>query len=177
METFMAYREMVPNPAFEDQRRKALGSLTNVQIDPPIVEMVNTLNRLPFCFTLQSCYGHFLYAGCSDPQNCNALPASISGDRVEYRIAYVAFCLDRSPEGERFLDNIKTIVDIDPEYIQFGCAQWFWDQQVNSYVIQVVPDGFKYQDVASLMPPQALVVEKRRHQFYDWLDRLLVHWE
>ena len=140
VETFMPFREMVPNPGFETQRQRALAGLATVTIDPPIVHIVQALNRLPFCFTLQSCYGHFLHAGCADPQNCRALPAAAPNDApdtVEYRIAYIALSLDRSPDGERFLDRIKTIVDIDPAYVQFGCAQWFWDQQVNSYVIQV----------------------------------------
>ena len=169
METFMAFRDMVPNPGFGDQRRRVLDGLADVAIDAPIVSIVQHLNLLPFCFTLQSCYGHFLYTGCSDPLNCRALPATVPDDAVDYHIAYIAFCLDRCPDGEHFLDRIRTIVDIDPAYIQFGCAGWFWDQQVNSYVIQVEPARFKYQDTATLAFSEGLVVEERRRRFYDWL--------
>ncbi len=35
--------------------------------------------------------------------------------------------------------DLRQIPAIDPEYIQFGCAEWFWEAQVNSYALQVEP--------------------------------------
>jgi len=30
-------------------------------IDGPIIGLINGFNKLPYCFTLQSCYEHFVY--------------------------------------------------------------------------------------------------------------------
>jgi len=34
---------------------------------------------------------------------------------------------------------MRELRDLDPRYIQVGTGAWFWDQQVNSYAIQVMP--------------------------------------
>jgi len=56
----------VENPQYQDQRQKSLADLNNGMIDVPIIGLINDFNRLPFCFTLQSCYGHFVYNGQND---------------------------------------------------------------------------------------------------------------
>jgi len=142
-------------------------------IDEPIIELVNAFNELPYCFTLQSCYGHFVYSGQNDPQNLKPLPLTDTIYRVEYRIAYVAFCVEYSDFGRTLLDVLKAIKDIDPDNIQFCCAEWFWERQVNSYALQVEPERFKFKDEAILDYQEALRIQKIRNEFFAQLKVLL----
>jgi hypothetical protein len=142
-------------------------------IDAPIVELVRRLNELPHCFTLQSCYGHFLYASQDDPHYLGALPVTGAIARVEYRIAYLAFCVENSVLGKGVLAVLQGITTIDPSSVQFGCATWFWERQINSYVLQVEPDRFKHQDRAILDYGEALYIEKTRDAFFAQLQGLL----
>ncbi|MCK4549670.1 MAG: hypothetical protein KAU49_05860 [Candidatus Krumholzibacteria bacterium] len=135
-------------------------------IDAPIVDLINNFNRLPHCFTLQSCYGHFVYNGQSDHHNLDPLPITDTISRVEYRIAYICFCIENSSAGRGFLKILNGITDIDPKNIQLCCAEWFWKKQVNSYSLQVEPDRFKRQDTAELDYKEALRIEKIRNEFY-----------
>jgi tRNA(Phe) wybutosine-synthesizing methylase Tyw3 len=66
METFAEPKEMVENPRYFEQRQKSLSGLTDDKIDAPIIEIINGMNKLPYCFTIQSCHGHFLYSGQKD---------------------------------------------------------------------------------------------------------------
>ena len=66
-----------------------------------------------------------------------------------------------------------SITAVDPENIQFFCADWFWERQVNSYALQVEPDRFKDQDRAKLDYAEALKVEKVRNEFFTSLSTLL----
>ena len=68
---------------------------------------------------------------------------------------------------------MKKITLIDPENIQFCCADWFWKKQVNSYVLQVEPDRFKHEDRAILDFKEALKIEKVRNKFFIHLENLL----
>jgi tRNA(Phe) wybutosine-synthesizing methylase Tyw3 len=61
LETFTEPKELAENPHYQDQRRKSLAGLSDGMIDVPIIELINAFNKLPYCFTLQSCYGHFIY--------------------------------------------------------------------------------------------------------------------
>lgn len=135
-------------------------------IDAPIVDLINNFNRLPHCFTLQSCYGHFVYDGQPDTCNLEPLPETDTISKVEYRIAYICFCIENSSAGRGFLKILKGITDIDPGTIQLCCAEWFWERQVNSYALQVEPDRFKRQDTAELDYKEALRIEKIRNEFY-----------
>lgn len=142
-------------------------------IDAPIIDLINGFNRLPFCFTLQSCYGHFVYNGQHDPHNFEPLPATGALNEVEYRIAYIAFCIENSPLGRNLLERLKGITAIDPQYVQFCCAQWFWQQQINSYALQVEPHRFKHKDTATIGIKEALHIEKIRNEFFMRLGTLL----
>ena len=135
-------------------------------IDMPIIELVNGFNKLPYCFTLQSCYGHFVYSGQKDSYNLEPLPAGDTSAKVEYRIAYIAFCIANSLLGRGLLACLKEITAIDPENIQFCCAEWFWKRQINSYALQVEPDRFKRKDTAVLDFKEALHIEKIRNEFF-----------
>jgi hypothetical protein len=173
LETFTDCKPIVSNPHFEDQRQTALKNLNYREIDQPIIPLIKKINSLPYCFTLQCCYGHFLYSGQQDEFNVDPLPQSSNIKEVEYRIAYVAFCVEDNVQGQQYLNKLKNIVEINPQYIQFGCADWFWERQVNSYVLQVEPDEFKYSDKAIVDHKQALQIESIRNQFFKDLSDII----
>ena len=173
METYTELKALVENPHYPAQRRKSLAGLTGVKIDVPIVELINAFSKLPYCFTLQSCYGHFLYNGQKDPNNLDPLSVTHTITKVEYRIAYIAFCIDNSDSGRKLFNDLKVIPAIDPENIKFCCAEWFWKRQVNSYALQVEPDRFKQKDQAILDYKEALKIETIRNEFFVQLKKLL----
>ena len=107
METFTDIKELVENPHYQNQREKGLAGLRDGMIDVPIIEIVNGFNKLPCCFTLQSCYGHFLYNDQKDPHNLESLPVTSNIARVEYKIAYIAFCTENSDSGRKLLEALK----------------------------------------------------------------------
>jgi len=87
-------------------------------------------------------------------------------------MAYLAFCVENNEQGIHFLEAIREMVQIDPQTIQFGCADWFWNQQVNSYCLQVEPERFKTKDRMYLSYLEALNVEKVRNKFYQHLEKI-----
>ena len=161
------------NPHYRDQKQKILNDLTDDMIDIPIIDLVNGFNKLPYCFTLQSCYGHFVYIGQKDLHNLVPLPVKGAIDKIEYRVAYIAFCIENSAAGRGFFETLKEVTSIDPENIQFCCAEWFWNKQINSYALQVEPDRFKRQDTAIIDFKEALHIEKIRNTFFIRLYELL----
>jgi hypothetical protein len=173
LETFIELKELTENSHYQMQRRKSLCNLTDDMIDEPIIDLINGFNRLPYCFTLQSCYGHFVYNGQNDSHNLEPLPVSEIITKVEYRIAYIAFCIENSLMGRGLFEALKEITAIDPEKVQFCCAEWFWERQVNSYALQVEPDRFKHYDTAVVDFKEALYIEKIRNEFFIRLYELL----
>jgi hypothetical protein len=172
LETFIEPKALVENPSYLKQRQKCLSELKDDMIDAPIIEIINSFNKLPYCFTLQCCYGHFLYNGQKDPKNFDFLPITNLISKVEYRIAYVAFCIENSESGKDLLDALKKVADVDPKNIQFCCAEWFWQRQVNSYALQVEPERYKRDDKVVLDYQEALTIEKIRNQFFVQLREL-----
>lgn len=81
METFTELKALVENPHYQVQRQKSLVGLHDGMIDKPIIALIKALNKLPYCFTLQCCYGHFIYSGQNDPHNLESLPLSESSGR------------------------------------------------------------------------------------------------
>ncbi|MDY6892676.1 MAG: hypothetical protein SVO26_03035 [Chloroflexota bacterium] len=173
METFTEIRDFVDNPHYDEQRRQSLSRLDIDTIDAPILDIIDGFSKLPYCFTLQSCYGHFLYAGQRDPQNTEPLPVSHGIAQVEYRIAYLALCIQSSDSGRALFQDLREIPTIDPENIQFGCAGWFWKKQVNSYVLQVEPKRYMLKDRASVTYQEAVHLERVRGEFFSGLRRIL----
>ncbi len=173
METFIEPKELINNPGFGKQKRRTQAELTDEMIDAPIVDIIKRINGLPFCFTLQCCFGHFVYDGHWDPHNLDPLPASEQISRVEYRIAYIAYCIDNCGAGRDLMDKLAKLTTIDPENIQFCSARWFWNRQVNSYALQVEPDRFKHKDKAFLDYKEALYIEKLKKEFFHKLEELL----
>ncbi len=166
METFTEPKELMENPYYQVQRQKSLCDLTDNMIDKPIIDLINGFNRMPYCFTLQSCYGHFVYNDQKDSHNIEPLPDKDTIAKVEYRIAYIAFCFENSLLGRKLYETLKKIIAIDPENIQFCCAEWFWKRKVNSYALQVEPERFKRKDTAILDYKEALHIEKIRNEFF-----------
>jgi hypothetical protein len=75
--------------------------------------------------------------------------------------------------GKELFEALKEITAIDPENVQFCCAEWFWKRQVNSYALQVEPDRFKRKDMAKIDYKEALHLEKVRNEFFSRLYELL----
>ena len=141
-------------------------SLDMNSIDPPICDVIADLTKLNHCFPLQSCYGHFLYQGQSDPANCHPLPPLANKAIVEYRIAYLAVCIEANAPGKRFLGRLAEIPALDPDYVQFGSTDWFWRRQVNSFVLQVEPDRYTTEDRISIFKEEAHYLQEVRGRFY-----------
>lgn len=178
METFRQARSFVNDSGYLKRREKALnelhGEIEEGNIDSPIMKLLLGYNSLPYCFTLQSCYGHFVYGDHRDPKNIDPLPLNPELETsVEYRIAYLAICLQDNPLGRRLFQELNDITRIDPHYIQFGSAEWFWRRCVNSYTLQVEPERYKYKDKAVFSMKEALHVEKTRDLVFKELDRIL----
>lgn len=169
MESFTELLEFQENMHYERQKKECLGKLTAETIDLPIAQLINNFNKLPYCFTLQCCHGHFIQNG----ENCTSLTTADNRVRVEYRIAYIAFCIENSVLGKEFFNALNSVVVIDPHNIQFCCAEWFWEWQVNSYVIQVEPVRFKTQDSAVLDYNEACTVEGVRNECFEQLEKLV----
>lgn len=172
METFAQPREFVVNPRYERERELALSNLDLKRIDAPIREIIAGLAKLPYCFTLQSCYGHFVHAAQPDRHNLAPLPAHDVGP-IEYRIAYLALCIENSAGGKQLRTALSQIPEIDPEYVQFGSPGWFWRQHLNSYALQVEPARFAHQDVVIVEHQEALHIQEVRDRFYARLAELV----
>lgn len=174
METYCEEKTLENNRQFNSQRQENFQNVSEQLIDAPIRSLIRGFTELPFCFTLQCCYGHFIHCYQKDIHNLTPLPADDSIAKVTYRIAYIAVCIANNNPGRKMLDRFREIAGIDPEYVQFGCADWFWERQINSYVLQVEPDRFKYQDTAVMDVTEARHVERVRNRFFIQLQELLV---
>jgi hypothetical protein len=173
LETFTELKGFVDNPNYHEQRKQSLAKLDMDTIDAPIVDIVSNFANLSHCFTLQSCYGHFLYGLQKDLYNIDPLPVLDSIRTVEYRIAYIALCLENSHSGMWLFKSLERLPAIAPEHIQFGCAEWFWERQINSYTLQVQPKKHMTKDKVFLDYDEALYIEKVRGLFFDQLKKLL----
>ncbi len=173
METFTELKNFVINPLYPQQRLATLSALDISTIDAPIAGTIMDLQEVPHCFTLQSCYGHFVHPGQQDRYNLERLSDLNSLDSVTYRIGYLALCIDNNPDGKKLLEDLKGLEAIAPDYIQFGCAEWFWDMQVNSYVLQVEPVRFRGKDEVAIDYQEALHIQEIRGGFFSGLSSLL----
>jgi len=173
VETFTELKEFVENPAYHQQRLECINNLDLDIIDPPIVDLISGLSRLPYCFTLQSCYGHFLYEGQQSPRNVEPLPVAGDITTVEYRIAYLALCIRNDDDGRMLHSDLSKLPEIDPAYVQWACAEWFWETHLNSYILQVEPDRYKDRDSVTVDYHEALHIEKTRNEFFSALTECI----
>jgi len=172
LETFVELKPFVNNPDYQRQRRAYLSTFSIDVIDKPIVDIISGFAKLPYCFTLQSCYGHFVYAE-KGKHNLDPLTDTNSIGEVEYRIAYIALCIENSDFGRALYDNLSAVPSNDPDYVQFGCAGWFWKGHVNTYALQVEPARYSTKDSAMVDYQEALHIEKVRANFFDEIRQVL----
>jgi len=172
VETFTEPRALVRHAGYAADRRAALDALDLSAVDPPVADIVEAFLPLPYCFTLQACYGHFLTAPGQDEHSLGPVPEGYTGS-VRYRIAYVAFCSEDTERGRAFLERLSRVPEVEPAYVQFGCADWFWDQWPNSYTLQVEPVAHRFKDQAVLTAGEAMQTQRARDKFFEELRRLL----
>ena len=178
METFTEAKPFVNDQFFKKKREEVLIKLESLfeseSIDAPIIEIIRDFTTLPHCFTIQSCYGHFVHNKQKDPNNVE--PLSNYQDeisKVDYRIAYMAFCLQNNDLGRKLFDDLKAVIEINPAYVQFGSAEWFWERYVNSYVLQVEPERDKTKDRVYVRMKEALHIEKVRNEFFIEIQKII----
>ena len=174
MQTFRKAKPFSDDPYYQERRRRALGDLDISAIDEPIMGIISAINTLPYTFTLQSCYGHFLYEGQGDEHNIDPLPQGAGIERVDYRIASLAFCVENSEQGRSLRLEIEELVQIDPMNVQLGSAGWIWKDIPNLYAIQVEPDRYKTKDRVFLDLEEALLIERVRNEFFDGLEEIVM---
>lgn len=92
---------------------------------------------------------------------------------VDCRIAYVALCIQDNNTGRALFNDLREFTEIDPEYIQFGCAEWFWGTHPNSYALQVEPERHMNRDSVSISYQEALHIEATRNEFFRMLNDLI----
>lgn len=172
MKTFTTARDFVKDSGFAHAREKSISALDLAAIDDPITDIVAGFAALPHCFTLQCCYGHFIFDPAQDPHSLEPVPPGFSG-QVRYRIAYIGLCLENSSRGRTLRQALEQIAATDPDYIQFGSADWFWQKQVNSYALQVEPKAHMLQDEAVLDAAEARRTQQARENFFGELRELL----
>ncbi len=133
------------------------------KIDPPLVDLMTLFSRVSHCYTIQSCSGHFIHERESDEYNTARLaPYRGMVRTVLYRIAYIAFVLEKSDNGFLLCRDLKTLAFRNPGHIQFGSAGWFREQSVNTYQIQVATEREKEKDSFWVTYDEALQLEKTR---------------
>jgi hypothetical protein len=102
--------------------------------------------------------------------NLKALPTEkVAGD-VVYRIAYIALCVQNDEKGVKTLQALQHISYKNPSYIQFGSAEWFWKQCVNSVVIQMAPERFKHLDRMVTHYEEAVQIQEVRDWFFEEME-------
>lgn len=125
METYTPPKPFEEYPGFKAERQRVLNSLDKTQIDKPIAGLIEDLNTLPYLFSLQCCYGHFL---ATDGEEIFEFDVGNSNSKVEYRLAYLAFCIENSLAGKIFAQQLEEIsLAVGWGMVQFCSAQWLWD--------------------------------------------------
>jgi hypothetical protein len=172
--TFVVAKPFVENPRYQEKREKALKELDYDEIDAPIADIIEGFAAIPYCFSLQSCHGHFVHEGQKDPKNVSPLSNYSKGTEIEYRIAYIALVIQNNDEGKKLYHDLEVIVKIDPDNIQLGSVDWFWNKgDTNSYVLQVEPDRHKAEDRAIVSVEEALHLQDVRDKMFEALRKVL----
>jgi len=94
---------------------------------------------------------------------------------VHYRIAYIAFVLEKSMNGFVLCRDLRTLASRNPGYIQFGSAGWFWEQFVNTCQIQVALEREKPRDCFWVTCKEAILLEKFRYMLIYELETIAVN--
>ncbi|MCK4349291.1 MAG: hypothetical protein KAX13_00445 [Candidatus Krumholzibacteria bacterium] len=94
-------------------------------------------------------------------------------EKVDYRIAYLAFCVENSEPGRSLKREIADLTRLDPMNIQLGSAGWIWKDIPNFYAIQVEPDRYRDKDRVFLDFEEALRIERVRNEFFASLAEIV----
>ncbi|MFC1669586.1 hypothetical protein ACFL20_04285 [Spirochaetota bacterium] len=173
MRTYTDAKPFTEDPDYNSNREKALRGFDPGIIDEPIADIINGFAGLSYCYTLQSCFGHFVHGEQRDLNNIEPLSGYDENSRISYRIAYLAFCIENSDNGRKLYCDLEKVPRIDPGYIQFGSAGWFWRRCKNTYVLQVEPEKDKNKDKTIVNIQEALHLEKVKLLFFDKLRDIL----
>jgi len=171
VETFTNAGKMINDSDYPRKRAEQISKIRHLKLDPQLYKLICEFNTIPYAFTLQCCWGHFLPQGQKNPVKMNELPESMEIETFVYRIAYIAFCIQHCREGRRLLKDLEQMVRLNPRFIQFGSAAWFWRRQMNSFVLQVMPDRFKLCDWIELDYEEALKTQKWRNALFSQLSK------
>lgn len=174
MDTYCQAKPLVVDPGYESRRQKAHAALDPRSLDPPMVSLVEGLNRLPHCYTLQCCHGHIMIPGQGPPEHWQRLPVDDPPAKALYQLAYMALVVRNDDQGRNLLRRLALVAGRAPAFIQMGSAQWFWVSQgeFNSYVLQVSPGRRQDQDHFEMPRPEALEWMAAREQFMAGLEEL-----
>ena len=173
METFVKAKPFVWDLDFRTSRAKALRNMDLSDIDEPIAGLIESFTLVAHCFTLQSCWGHSVHDGQPDPHGCETLAGYSDDTQIRFRLAYIALCLENSRPGHDLREELCSLVSIDPACIQFGSAEWFWKQHVNSYVLQVEPERYKDLDYCTIGIEEALYLEKLKARIFQEIRKII----
>jgi hypothetical protein len=173
MRTFRKERPFEDDRGYDRRRRECLAALREDDLDAPLVPLVRSLNALPFCYTLQCCFGHFVYKGRTDPRNLEPLPEECPAETVQYRLAYLALCAENGECGLGLVEGLKALAAEDPRRVQFGGSDWFWRRHPNSFVLQVEPYRYRRRDRVMLGVAEAREIERVRNGLFARLADLV----
>ena len=169
MQTFAKPGRFVTDPGFDAKRTQALQTLVLSEIDAPIRGLIERFSKLQCCFTLQSCFGHFVHGEAPLTDNLEPLPDHDVGV-IRYRMAYLALCIKNDGSGRRLYAALEKVQSADPQYVQLGSPWWFWERQVNSFALQVEPSRYAFQDQVDVGYAEALHLQKVRNRFFQDLE-------
>lgn len=170
METYTAPKPFEDYPEFQRDRQLALDMLDIALIDDPLVGLIKDLNQIPYLFTLQCCHGHFQTTDGEEISDFDASGSINKLNKLEYRLAYIVFCIENSSSGKFFAQQLQDIpLTVKHGLVQFCSAQWFWDQWLNSYVLQVMVPRFKDKDTCVIDVHEADKIKQARDIFYAYL--------
>ncbi len=170
METFTPYKSFTDHPDFDIERETALKLVDTGSIDPPLRALVYEINKLEHVFTLQCCHGHFVDEYGREQVHPDE---SAAGGSLIYRLAYLAVCLADNQAGRETRRQLIHIpAQVDFTNVQFGSAEWFWEQWPNSYVVQVMPERYKDLDKARIDYTEALELKKIHDNFFVALNKM-----
>jgi len=174
METFTPAKPFAPHPGYAADREKAHRELEKEMlrgsIDTPLLPLIREWIPITHCFTVQCCCGHFVHD--LEPDTENLVPPSRYREKintVRYRLAYVAVCIQNNTPGRQMYSDLEELAADDPDYLQFGCADWFRERLVNTYCIQLEPERLKNKDSGVITMDEALHLEVLREHFFQRL--------
>ncbi|MEW6338121.1 MAG: hypothetical protein ACOY3Y_01975 [Acidobacteriota bacterium] len=161
MESFAAPVDLVESARYEHDRKAALTGFDLDGIDAPIRDLA----RLPHCFTMQCCWGHFVCRPGPRSHALEPVPEDHVGP-VRHRIAYLALCVENSAPGRRLLGALRQLTETDTSLVHFGSPGWFAKSGPSTYAAQVEPVLSRLEDEAVLTRDEALLVKCLRDRFF-----------